>query len=191
MRNTEPACRKGVEAHKANVVMTNSVRDDVFLLHNTCTLNGKQIAIKRSTAMNTVIQDEARSMANKKNTLSRHCNNDGPLRIVPKIPLCFCMITNKYRLSVIANANSKFMMTKFLREPNNTTMIIRLFAKIPPVQIVTVKIVEPGNRNFVLLYFITSEPFIEKNEVSIISLSIFMLSATPIKVLSKRVSFLQ
>ena len=101
------------------------------------------------------------------------------------------MITNKYKLSVIANANSKFMMTKFLREPNNTTRIIRLFAKIPPVQIVTVKTVEPGSRDSVLLYFITSEPFIEKNEVSLISLSILMLSATPIKVLSKRVSFLQ
>ena len=73
-------------------------------------------------------------------------------------------------------------MTKFLREPNNTTMIIRIFAKIPPVQIVTVKIVEPGSRVSVLLYLIISEPF-KKNDV--ISLSIIMLSATLVKVLSR------
>ena len=74
------------------------------------------------------------------------------------------------------------MMTKFLREPNNTTRIIILLAKIPPVQIVTVKIVEPGSRVSVLLYLIISEPF-KKNDV--ISLSIIMLSATVVKVLSR------
>ena len=46
--------------------MTNIAIYDVLLMQNICALSGKKMAMKRSTAMNTVIQDEARSMANKK-----------------------------------------------------------------------------------------------------------------------------
>ena len=84
--------------------------------------------------MNTVIQDEIVPVANNKNILRRQCNSDGPMNVMPKMPLCLSIFANKYTFSTIANANSKFMITYFLREPYNKTMIMRLFARTTAVQ---------------------------------------------------------
>ena len=136
------------------------------------------MAINRSNAITTVIQDEIVPVAYRKNMLRRQCNSDGPIRTVPKRPLCFNIVTNKHTFSVIANANSRFMITYFLREPNNTTMIMRLFATIPAVQIVRVKIVEPGSADSALLYLLTSDLLKKNNELFVIS--IFSLLSTAI-----------
>ena len=139
------------------------------------------MAIKRSNAINTVIQDEIEIVAYNKNILRRQCNRDGPMNIFSKMPLCFSIVTSRYTFSVLANANSKFIITYFLREPNNTTMIMRLFARIPTVQIVRVRIVELGSVDPVLLCFKIGVPFMETNEpYDIMSSFIFFIMSPTI-----------
>ena len=123
------------------------------------------MAMKRSNAINTVIQDEIVLVAYKKNTVKRQCKSDGPMNISQKMPFCFSTVNNRYKFSVMANARSKFMITKFLSEPHNTTMIIILFARRPAMQIVTVIIVETGIVDPVRLYFGTSDSLVKKNEL--------------------------
>ena len=123
------------------------------------------MAMKRSNAINTVIQDEIVPVANTKNTVKRQCKSDEPMMISPKMPLCFSTINIKYKLSVTANAKSKFIMTRFLSEPYNTTIMIRLFARRPAMHIVTVKIVEPDIVDSVRLYSIISGSSVTKNEL--------------------------
>ena len=93
---------------------------------------------------------------------------------MPKMPLCISIVTNRFTFSIVANANSKFMITYFLREPNNTTIMIILFAKILAMQIATVKVVKPGSADLVFLYF---KIFSSKNmnELFGIMLSLFVL----------------
>ena len=124
--------------------------------------------------MNTVIQDEIVLVANNKNVLRRQCNSDGPKNVMPKMPLCISIVTNRFTFSIVAIANSKFMITYFLREPNNTTIMIILFAKIPAIQIATLKVVKPGSADLLLLYF---KIFSSKNmnELFGIMLSLFVL----------------
>ena len=125
------------------------VRYAVLLVQMICPLNGQKTVIKCTNAIHTVMQDEMMLVAYKRNTQSGHCNINRA-RIA----------ANEFTFLVIANANSKFKIQFFLREPNKTTMIMRLFTRIPAVKISTVKVVESGSAHPVLLkyYFKTLVP---------------------------------